>query len=58
MKKIVVAVLFACSLLQAGAVVAAEGPTNEAAIEQEIKLLRQDLHRRAPPTAPARTCRP
>jgi AAA+ ATPase superfamily predicted ATPase len=44
MKKVVVAVLLASSmLLHAGVMVAAEGPTREAAIEQEIKLLRQDL---------------
>jgi hypothetical protein len=44
MKKVVVAVLLAGSmLLHAGVMVAAEGPTREAAIEQEMKLLRQDL---------------
>jgi len=44
MKKIVVAVLLAGAMVfNAAALVAAEGPTKEAAIEQEIKMLRQDL---------------
>lgn len=44
MKKVVIAALLSGSmLLSTGSLLAAEGPTNEAAIEQEIKLLRQDL---------------
>ena len=44
MKKVVALVLLAGSMLvQSGVLLAAEGPTMEAAVEQEIKLLRQDL---------------
>jgi hypothetical protein len=44
MKKFVVAVLLAgVMLFNAAVLIAAEGPTNEAAVEQEIKMLRQDL---------------
>jgi len=41
MKKIVVLVVM--SLMMSAGAVLAEGPTKEAAVEQEIKLLRQDL---------------
>ncbi len=43
MKKVVVGALLAGSLLLNVGVLFAEGPTKEAAVEQEIKLLRQDL---------------
>lgn len=43
MKKVVIAALLAGSLLLNVSVLCAEGPTKEAAVDQEIKLLRQDL---------------
>jgi len=44
MKRVVAAALLAgCMMLSAGVLSAAEGPTKEAAVEQEIKMLRQDL---------------
>jgi len=43
MKKVIVAVMLAGSLLLNIGVLFAEGPTKEAAVEQEIKLLREDL---------------
>jgi len=43
MKKVIVAVMLAGSLLLNAGILFAEGPTKEAAVEQEIKLLRQDL---------------
>ena len=43
MKKVVVVAMLAVSLLLNVGVLFAEGPTKEAAVEQEIKLLRQDL---------------
>lgn len=43
MKSVVVGVLLAGSLLANAGVLCAEGPTKEAAVEREIKLLRQDL---------------
>ena len=43
MKKVVVVAMLTASLLLNVGVLFAEGPTKEAAVEQEIKLLRQDL---------------
>ena len=43
MKKVVAAAMLVGSLLLNAGVLFAEGPTKEAAVEQEIKLLRQDL---------------
>jgi hypothetical protein len=43
MTKVVVVAMLAASLLLNAGVLFAEGPTKEAAVEQEIKLLRQDL---------------
>jgi hypothetical protein len=43
MKKIVAGVLLASALLLNAGLLFAEGPTIEAALDQEIKLLRQDL---------------
>jgi len=43
MKKVVAVALLVGSMLLNAGVVLAEGPTKEAALEQEIKLLRQDL---------------
>ena len=43
MKKVVAAALLVGSMLLNAGVLCAEGPTVEAAVEQEIKLLRQDL---------------
>lgn len=43
MKKVFIAALLAGSLLVNVGVLFAEGPTKEAAVDQEIKLLRQDL---------------
>jgi hypothetical protein len=43
MKKVVIAAVLAGSMLLNAGVLLAEGPTKEAAVDQEIKLLRQDL---------------
>ena len=44
MKKVVAgAMLVGSMVLNAGVLFAAEGPTKEAAVEREIKMLRQDL---------------
>jgi len=43
MKKVVAGAMLVGSMLLNAGVLFAEGPTNEAAVDQEIKLLRQDL---------------
>jgi len=43
MKKVITVALLVGSMLLNAGVLFAEGPTKEAAVEQEIKLLRQDL---------------
>ena len=43
MKKVVAAAMLVGSMLLNAGVLFAEGPTKEAAVDQEIKLLRQDL---------------
>ena len=43
MKRLMTVALFAVTLLVNAGVLFAEGPTKEAAVDQEIKMLRQDL---------------